>query len=382
MPAWTWTSDIIDHDAAESGASMYRTRFEKIAEYFTQAKQIMGTPYFSEGFCAWTWTGYVDGVEGQCGGMPEHQFPPVIPDFDLRILHTRLLHFGMGYINRILPNEYYMDRNQDGATDGYSDTGLYALMSYTLAYGHNIFLDGLETGGAWGISPTVEQTRKYYELLLPIQKRYANVPVREVLYPEGERFVNLSDYLRTHAGSSAKRYRLLIENNTFTKVRIVYNNGLDVYVNCHPNDNWIVRPGGYSMTLPPYGFAARSSAGDFMVYSAEQEGQRIDFVYQGSPTPSATPTITPTFTNTPTFSSTPTYTNSPSPIAFMIGDANCDEQITPGDALLVFHFYLRVAIPTTSPCNQAANSDWDQNGNITPGDALCIFREYLMNPCG
>jgi len=63
------------------------------------------------------------------------------------------------------------------------------------------------------------------------------------------------------------------------------------------------------------------------------------------------------------------------------GDANCDSNITPGDALLAFQFYLKTTVPETTPCDQAAAADWDGNGNITPGDALCIFREYLKNPC-
>ncbi len=64
-----------------------------------------------------------------------------------------------------------------------------------------------------------------------------------------------------------------------------------------------------------------------------------------------------------------------------IGDCNCDGNVTPGDALLAFNFYLLIAIPNNDVCNQALAADFNSDGNITPADALCIFRKYLNNPC-
>ncbi len=64
------------------------------------------------------------------------------------------------------------------------------------------------------------------------------------------------------------------------------------------------------------------------------------------------------------------------------GDINCDNSVTPGDALLAFQFYLKVSEPNPgASCDQFCAADYDDSGAITPGDALCVFRKYLNNPC-
>jgi len=79
-------------------------------------------------------------------------------------------------------------------------------------------------------------------------------------------------------------------------------------------------------------------------------------------------------TKTPTPPPSPTATVKP-------GDCNCDGSITPGDALLAFQFYLEIAQPATTPCDQARAADIDNSSSITPGDALCIFKMYMEQPC-
>jgi len=64
------------------------------------------------------------------------------------------------------------------------------------------------------------------------------------------------------------------------------------------------------------------------------------------------------------------------------GDTNCDNAITPGDALLAFMIYLGSHTPSGQEiCDVLCASDFDSSGYITPGDALCIFREFLADPC-
>ena len=66
----------------------------------------------------------------------------------------------------------------------------------------------------------------------------------------------------------------------------------------------------------------------------------------------------------------------------VLGDSNCDDTVTPSDALLAFQIYLLLHVPTgNEPCDVLCAADWDDNGMITPQDALCIFRDYLGNPC-
>jgi len=99
-----------------------------------------------------------------------------------------------------------------------------------------------------------------------------------------------------------------------------------------------------------------------------------------TPTNTYTVTLTPTITNTPTKTLTPLPTNTNKPC--MLGDSNCDGNITPSDALLAFQIYLRLYVPTGDEiCDVNCAADIITDGNITPGDALCIFRTYLRMPC-
>lgn len=56
------------------------------------------------------------------------------------------------------------------------------------------------------------------------------------------------------------------------------------------------------------------------------------------------------------------------------GDVNRDGNITPGDALLAFNYYLGLATLTPT---QVVLADHNSDESVTPGDALLIFNEYL-----
>ena len=66
----------------------------------------------------------------------------------------------------------------------------------------------------------------------------------------------------------------------------------------------------------------------------------------------------------------------------VLGDTNCDTELTPGDALRAFHFYLGRDEPLPEEiCDALCGADLNEDGRITPSDALCIFKAYLGNPC-
>ncbi len=95
-------------------------------------------------------------------------------------------------------------------------------------------------------------------------------------------------------------------------------------------------------------------------------------------TPTKTSTPTATKTNTPAPTKTPTITSKPC----NKGDLDCNNSVTPGDALLCFQMYMEIYHPTGSePCQVTCAADWNSDSAITPGDALCIFKQYLEQPC-
>ncbi len=78
----------------------------------------------------------------------------------------------------------------------------------------------------------------------------------------------------------------------------------------------------------------------------------------------------------------PLFVATPTSIPCNAGDANCDLQITPGDALRTFEIYLDTYIPTGGElCDVMCAADINNDGRVTPGDALCIFLTYLQQPC-
>ncbi len=84
---------------------------------------------------------------------------------------------------------------------------------------------------------------------------------------------------------------------------------------------------------------------------------------------------------TPTPTPSPVYTNTPD-IPCKFGDPNCDNAVTPGDALLAFQIYLaQYVITGNEPCNILCAADTNSSGSVTPGDALCIFQTYLGQTC-
>ncbi len=228
------------------------------------------------------------------------------------------------------------------------------------------------------------------------------LPVEKVSYPP--------------AGTWANEVLTTVADPTFSFSAV---NGTTAYTTITAND---VPFGQYSTTNNKIQFRARDvseNVGDSSAYNVSIQAG----VSTNTPTRTNTPVVTPntpTRTNTPSFTTiptstfTPTKTNTPAPPTatrtytqtytltpsktytpipstntpsntpkpYTIGDANCDGNITPGDALLTFQIYLKLYTPIgNESCDVNRSADFNEDGSITPGDALCIFREYLRNPC-
>lgn len=59
------------------------------------------------------------------------------------------------------------------------------------------------------------------------------------------------------------------------------------------------------------------------------------------------------------------------------GDVDENNQVTPGDALIIFQCFLEIR--ECNPCEQD-HGDITQDARLTPGDALCDFRQFLELP--
>ncbi len=276
MPSWTWSPDLIDHDASVPAASMYRTRAKHFRDYIQHARGMLG-PYLGEGLISWPWAGIVDGVVAHSQNLGNHPnpFPPLIADFTLRRIHEKMVNYGIGYAGRALPAELCLDSNNDGRFDGISDTGMYALIAYSIAFGHGAYLDDWDTHGA-GVSPSFEQVKTIYKMMRPLQEKYIGVRVKKIEYGhEDGSLLSLSECVRQHATGETS-FENLYKSDHYRQIYVRYQNGLELFVNCHPNRNWEVTLRGKRYQLPTYGWVA--SDGRFLTYSALVDGRRVDYV--------------------------------------------------------------------------------------------------------
>jgi hypothetical protein len=100
----------------------------------------------------------------------------------------------------------------------------------------------------------------------PLQAQYATAPVREIGYFRDGAWLPLAAALR--AGLDFVQ----------AQIRILYQNGLSVYVNRHARGEWHVRTESGPYVLPPSGWVATNPAQDFLAYSAQVSGGRADVV--------------------------------------------------------------------------------------------------------
>jgi len=223
----------VDFQAGTPGAGLMSTNFRAWGALLMDGHKAYGGPIFSEGGHHWFSAGLVDGNYAQMG-IPEAPDYPLLVDFDLLRIHPLEADISM------LP--------------GWSwGQGVWHCLATTIAYGHI------------GFQPfnDLPLAARYYYLMQQLQSRYVMVPVAEIRYHHGGRFLTTSEALKADAQRA-------------NQVRVRYANGLTVAVNAHRAERWQVELGGTSYDLSPFGWAAVGDA--FVEYCTEIDGRRIGFV--------------------------------------------------------------------------------------------------------
>ena len=200
----------VDYDYRVPGAATFRRTFECFGQILYNEKQAYAGPVYSEGANHWWYAGLVDG--NYANARPALDKRPVFPDFQLLKLH---------------PLE--MDAGNTQATGR-------KYVAYTLAYGNIGICDG-----------TGEEMMHRYYMLQPLQEHYVMVPVREIGYEKDGKFFDASSALVKGLTEAPH-------------LHIIYRSGFEVYINFGETP-WHFRAGKYDLTLPQYGFFARSGDG-------------------------------------------------------------------------------------------------------------------------
>ncbi len=220
----------VDFRAGESGAGRYAPVFEAHRRLWEYERATHEGPTFGEGNRHWYWSGLLDGAEAQFGtGWPENNglAAPLSVDFDLLKIHPLQFNHGMGYYERWWPKGF--DTNWAALPP------MVVLDQYRMqevAYGHAGFLAAStysQVPLAW-----LEQ-----HLLSPVMARCATAQPVDIRYEANGVWLDATAMAKQRDGG------------TYSRVRVVYDNGLVVTAN---GDTNTLRVGEWE--LPQFGWLA------------------------------------------------------------------------------------------------------------------------------
>lgn len=243
-PPW----GLVDYNPHTPGAATFRSVMLHYAKLLQEMRQYYGGPIWSEGNAEMFWAGCLDTGYAQCN---EPDALPM-PDFKIR---------------KINPLE-----NMNGYDLGKNQESVDYLVSAQIVYGNIGHLwGGKEANTILGpyredkYTPQVfRNLAKSYYMMRQLQELYAGVPVEVIQYQCEDDLLTATDMLKQGRKNEGKVY-------------LRYQNGLEIWVNRNPQQDWTVDVDGVERTLPPFGYAA-VLPGQFLEYSALEEGHRVDYV--------------------------------------------------------------------------------------------------------
>jgi hypothetical protein len=245
-PPW----ERVDFDADSAAPSSFAATLRSEQALLSSLASSHGVPVVGNGGSHWLYSGLLSGcVAGIGGERPAAQ--PLLVDFARSQLREGYINAGLG-----TPEQYFGVEIPAEERDSRSQW-LDRYLAATLAFGHAGLLPDLEQ---WGL-PAVAKT---YYLLRRLQPHYLGVPVDSIHYQRDGNLLETTEALVAGA-------------HELSQVRVNYRNGLQLHVNCSPDEDWTVSIDEEThYRLPPGSFLARGP-GDLLVYSADTGSGRIDY---------------------------------------------------------------------------------------------------------
>jgi len=229
----------VDYNAAIAGHGRWKTTLEAYRQLLAYQRQAHQGPLIGEGGFHFLYAGWADSVLAEDEGREQAgaQIPPLV-HFDLYRLHPHLVRFGMGFY------PWYFATPEGPKWFGYSSEEHYRYMANEIAYCHGGYVPTPDSLGE--IDDVLEYVRREVTLVAPIHRRCALARPQRTLYQVKGEMVGVEQALLADA-----LWQIFIE----------YDNGLQVWVNLHPTENWSV-----SLPWQP----------TWVAYSALQDGKRQD----------------------------------------------------------------------------------------------------------
>ncbi len=240
-----------DYDARVPGAGTFAQTFYAYGELLRNDSRVYGGPIFSEGTYQWLYAGLADGNYAIAYNGRPLAVEPLLPVFDLYQIHTKECDIGMGWTS------FFCDAIPNWQAPDRIDHAIDRFILHTLAYGHIGWL----VEEAHGIARTC---RSYY-MLQQVQTRYGLLPPARIAYWDGSKLVSVSEAVIRDLPRT--RRQLYVE----------YPNGLKLWLNDHPSENWRVRIGSRAFDLPPAGWLAYQKD-HLLSYSALVDGRKADYL--------------------------------------------------------------------------------------------------------
>lgn len=229
----------VDYNAAIAGHGRWKTTLEAYRQLLAYQRQAHQGPLIAEGGFHFLYAGWADSVLAEDEGQEQAGalIPPLV-HFDLYRIHPHLVRFGMGFY------PWYFATPEGPKWFGYSAEDHYRYMANEIAYCHGGYVPTPDSLGE--IDEVLEYIRREVALVAPVHRRCALARPQRILYQVKGEMVGVEQALLADA-----LWQIFIE----------YDNGLLVWVNLHPTENWLV-------TLP--------WSPTWVAYSALQDGRRQD----------------------------------------------------------------------------------------------------------
>ena len=236
---WAFT----DSDARVPEAGKFSPVIRVLAKSLMLEREDFAVP-LSEGIMQWPLAGFCDSYAQN--GSPDD---PVFPEFQLRKIQPLSNDCGTHLRLTFASDPKLLDR--------------YMALSFANGtIGHLFGAVGGTPKRRMALEP--ERLKSYY-LFKQTQKHYAGVPVKSIEY-------HYNGKLMTAAETIANK---LVGYN---QLKIVYSNGMTVYVNANAKESWQINVNGKAIDLLPYGYYL-SLPGKVETASIQQDGHRADYSF-------------------------------------------------------------------------------------------------------
>jgi hypothetical protein len=229
-----WPGNFVDFDARIGSSGKFNETLRLYRKIPDLLRNYHHGPVSGEGRSHYLFVGYFDDIEAEItsskqGSFSQGYWLPLLVDFDLRKMHSKILTHGVAYYERFYSNELNEQIFKEFTTE---DVLIY--MATEIAYGHGGFIQSPHR-----IKNLINSAKLEYTHVFPVQKLYANARPVSILYNDNGEEINVSEYIKRHPNTFSE----ISQPDFMSQVRIVYDNGVVVCVNRHPEKQWLVSLG-------------------------------------------------------------------------------------------------------------------------------------------